>query len=591
MPLRPMLKQMTPEPKQTARAQQVQQAQPDLLRNAIRQTRPGFVTAIVFSFFINLLAFVGPLYMLQMYDRVLSSRNETTLVVLTLIATYLLIVYAGLERIRSAILVRLGLLFDSLCRADLFRAVLKGVIRQPTGGHSQALRDLDTVREFLTGAGLISFCDAPWVPIFIAGTFVLHSWFGWISLAGAILIFGLAIANELLTREQLKAASANAVVAGSYALATLRNAEVLHAMAMAKGLENRWLSKQDQVLKLQAAASDRAGVLLAATKFFRAFLQIAILGTGAYLAIIQETSAGAMIAASIIMGRALAPVELVVGHWKHFLGARSAYERITALLKIAPADRQKMKLPTPRGAVSVENAAIIPPGGKELVLRGISFALNAGEVLGIIGPSAAGKSSLARALVGVWPLFSGHVRIDGADHTHWDNEQLGAQIGYLPQDVELFAGTIAENISRFGEQDENAIVTAGKMAAVHEMIQNLPQGYNTQIGEGGQSLSGGQRQRIGLARALYGRPALIVLDEPNASLDHEGEAALVSAIQHLRKDSRTVVVISHKTNLLSLVDKIVLLSQGQMQAFGNRDEILSKLYPRPVKVAPISSSR
>jgi PrtD family type I secretion system ABC transporter len=588
--MRPTMKQMTPEPRQTARARRVQQ-EPDLLRNAIRQTRPGFVTAIVFSFFINLLAFVGPVYMLQMYDRVLGSRNETTLVVLTLIAAYLLIVYAGLERIRSAILVRLGLLFDSLSRADLFRAVLKGVIRQPAGGHSQALRDLDTVREFLTGAGLISFCDAPWVPIFIAGTFVLHSWFGWISLAGAILIFGLAIANELLTREQLKAASVNAVVAGSYALATLRNAEVLHAMAMAKGLENRWLSKQDQVLKLQAAASDRAGFLLAATKFFRAFLQIAILGTGAYLAIIQETSAGAMIAASIIMGRALAPVELVVGHWKHFLGARSAYERITALLKIAPADGQKMKLPTPRGAVSVESAAVIPPGGKELVLRGISFALNAGEMLAIIGPSAAGKSSLARALVGVWPVVSGHVRIDGADHAHWDNEQLGAHIGYLPQDVELFAGTIAENLSRFGDQDENAIVSAGKMAGVHDMIQNLPQGYNTQIGEGGQALSGGQRQRIGLARALYGSPALIVLDEPNASLDHEGEAALVSAIQQLRKDGRTVVVVSHKTNLLSLVDKIVLLSQGQMQSFGNRDEILSKLYPRPVKVAPISSSR
>ena len=347
---------------------------PNLLKTAFRSTRTGFVVAIVFSFFINLLAFVGSLYMLQIYDRVITSRNETTLILLTLIAGFLLLIYALLEKVRSAILVRLGLLFDSKARSKLFDAVLTGTIRQPGGGHGQALRDLDSIREFLTGSGLISFCDAPWVPIFIAANFMLHPWFGWVSVGGAVLIFGFAVANEFLTRDGLKKASGAAIAAGNYASATMRNAEVLHAMGMMGGLRERWLSKQDQVLQLQATASDRAGHLVAATKFIRAFLQIAILGTGAYLAITQQSTAGAMIAASIIMGRALSPVEMAVANWKSFLGARSAYERITTLLKIVPAEAHKMRLPTPKGALSVEAAVVIPPGSKEPSLRGVSYS-------------------------------------------------------------------------------------------------------------------------------------------------------------------------------------------------------------------------
>ena len=559
-----------------------------LLHEAIKGTRAGFVSAIIFSLFINLLAFVGPLYMLQIYDRVITSRNVTTLIVLTLIAAFLLIAYALLEKVRSAVLVRLGLLFAARARAPLFNAVLRGTLLQPSGGHSQALRDLDTLREFLTGTGLISFCDAPWAPIFVVGCFILHPWYGFVATAGAVLIFALAVANEFMTRGQLKTASVNSVMAASYASATFRNAEVLYAMGMLNGLRQRWLTRQDQGLKLQAVASDRAGYLIAASKFVRAFLQIAILGVGAYLSIEQELTPGAMIAASIIMGRALAPVEMAVANWKLFIAARTAFERIRGLLIMLPEETPKMALPPPEGHISVENIIAAPPGSKEAVLRGVSFALQPGEILGVVGPSAAGKSSLARVLVGVWAPAVGKVRIDGSDLSHWNIDQLGRHIGYLPQDVELFSGTIAENISRFGEQDAENIIAAAKMAGVHEMIQLMPAGYNTQIGDGGQALSGGQRQRIGLARALYGNPAFIVLDEPNASLDSDGEAALLTAIQVLRQQRCTLLLITHKTNILAIVDKIMILSGGQVQGYGSRDQVLSKLLgPR---VAPVPTA-
>jgi ATP-binding cassette subfamily C protein len=564
----------------------------NVLSEAFRATRTGFFTAIIFSFFINILAFVGPLYMLQIYDRVITSRNLVTLAALTVIAAFLILVYAALEKIRSAVLVRLGILFSTLARTRLFDAVLKGSLLQPNGGHTQALRDLDTLREFLTGTGLISFCDAPWVPIFVVGCFLLHPWYGYIATGGAVLIFCSAVANELLTRKGLKAASLNSIVASSYASATFRNAEVLHAMGMLPGLRERWLKRQDEGLQLQAAASDRAGHLIAASKFIRAFLQVAILGTGAYLSVEQESTPGAMIAASIIMGRALAPVELAVANWKGFIAARSAYERILSLFRIAPPEFEKMPLPAPQGNLAAEQVVAVPPGAKEPVLRSVSFALKPGEVLGVLGPSAAGKSSLARVLVGVWPPFAGKIRIDGAELSHWAPERLGQHIGYLPQDVELFSGTIAENIARFGVQDEDKIIAAARMTGVHEMVQGMPAGYNTQIGEGGFALSGGQRQRIGLARALYGKPAYVILDEPNASLDADGEAALLSAIQQLRQSGSTVVLITHKTNILGTVDKILVMAHGQVAGFGSRDEVLAKLLgPRltPVPATAVSA--
>jgi len=555
----------------------------NLLRRGIRVVRPAFVTAIVFSFFINLLVFVSPLYMLQIYDRVITSRNVYTLLMLTVVAAFLLIVYAALEKLRSAVLVRAGLLFDTEIRAELFEKVLRGSLKQPGIAHHTVLRELDTVREFLTGSGLISFCDVPWVPIFVAGCFILHPWYGWVASAGAILIFIFAYANELLTRDHLKAAGRSANQAGGFAAATFRNVEVLHAMGMWRPMRDRWLEQRNGTLEMQAIASDRAGFLLSAAKFLRVFLQVAILGTGAYLSIIQESTPGAMIAASIIMGRALAPVESVVAQWKLFLAARAAYERITQLLNIVPDQSERMKLPTPQGHLTVQNIVVAPPGVQRPVLNGVSFDLPAGSALGLIGPSAAGKSSLARAIVGVWPVLVGSIRIDGADLTHWDSDQLGTHVGYLPQDVELFSATVAENIARFQTVDNELVIEAAQMAGVHDMIQLMPNGYNSQIGEGGQSLSGGQRQRIGLARALYRMPSLVILDEPNASLDSEGEAALLGALQRLKAEKRTVILITHKTNILSMMDKILVLAQGQMQAFGDRDEIFSKLLaPRAV---------
>ena len=558
----------------------------NLLTRGFRATRPAFFTAILFSFFINILAFVGPLYMLQVYDRVLASRNYMTLLFLTLIAGFLLLIYAALEKIRSAVLVRAGLLFDSKTRSELFESVLYGSLKQPGLAHHTVLRELDIVREFMTGSGLISFCDAPWVPIFVAACFIMHPWYGWIALSGATLIFAFAVANELLTREHLKSASRSSNVASAFAASTFRNVEVLHAMGMWRPLRDRWLRRQNETLAKQAVASDRAGILLTATKFLRAFLQVAILGTGAYLSIIRESTPGAMIAASILMGRALAPVEIIVSQWKSFLAARSAYDHIIDLLSIIPPLKKRMRLPTPEGNLSVQNVVIAPPGAQRPVVAGVSFALPAGSALGIIGPSAAGKSSLARGLVGVWPLYAGDIRIDGAALSHWDNEQLGQHIGYLPQDVELFSGSVAENIARFQKVDDKAVIAAAQMAGVHTMIQSMPLGYNTEIGDGGQSLSGGQRQRIGLARALYGMPAIVILDEPNASLDADGEAALLSTLQSLRAENRTVILITHKTNILSMMDKILVLNQGAMQAFGDRDEIFSKLLAPRVVASP-----
>ena len=550
---------------------------PNLLWDGFKAARPAFVSAIVFSFFINLLAFVGPLYMLQIYDRVITSRNETTLVFITLIAGFLLVVFAILEKVRSAVLVRAGVLFDSKTRARLFETVLHGTIKHPSVAESSVLRQIDAIREFLTGAGLISFCDVPWTPIFIVGCFILHPWFGYVATAGALLIFGFAVANEMLTSKQLKAAAISSNAAGNYASATFRNVEVLLAMGMWRPLRERWMARQHEVLALQAQASDRAGILVSATKFIRAFLQIAILGTGAYLSIIQESTPGAMIAASIIMGRALAPVELVVAHWKSFLGARSAYDRISDLVRVVPRQADRMKLPDPVGQISVENLAVAPPGGRRPTVHGVTFRLSPGTALGVVGPSAAGKSTLARALVGVWPVLMGAIRIDGGELSNWDNEQLGQHIGYLPQDIELFSGTIAENICRFQTVDSNKVVAAAKMAGVHDMVQGLPEGYNTQIGDGGQSLSGGQRQRIGLARALYGMPALVVLDEPNASLDAEGEAALLQAIEQLKKNKCTVVLVTHKTKILSVMDKLLVMANGQVRGFGDKDEVFAKL--------------
>lgn len=547
------------------------------LKAGIRATYPVFLTAIIFSFFINLLIFVSPLYMLQIYDRVLTSRNETTLVGITLIAGLLLIVYALLEMLRSRILVRAGMLFDEKIALPIFSSVHKGNLRNPQGGHVVALRDVDSIREFLTGSGLLALCDVPWMPIFLAACFILHPWFGWMAIVGGLTIFVLTVLNEIITRRELAAAGQAANVAGQYAQATFRNGEVLQAMGMLGALRNIWSFRHKEVLALQALASDRAGIVVALTKFVRMFLQTAILGVGAYLAIHREISPGSMIAASIIIGRALAPLELLVANWKGFTAMRLSYGRLTRLLELVGQEPERMALPRPKGLIEAQNLAVVAPGGQTPIVQGVSFRLMPGTAVGIVGPSAAGKSSLARALTGVWPIVAGSLKIDGSDLSHWDPQLLGRSVGYLPQDVELFEGTIAQNIARFEEFDEAELIETAKRAGCHELIQSLPQGYNTQIGERGQALSGGQRQRIALARAMYGKPSFIVLDEPNASLDAAGEEALLRAVQEMKAAGSTVVLVTHKLNILTVVDAIIVMNAGTVQALGSRDEILAQI--------------
>jgi PrtD family type I secretion system ABC transporter len=556
---------------------------PTQLNRAFLKTRPAIVVAVIFSLFINLLALVSPLYMLQVYDRVLSSRNVLTLVFITLIAVFLLLIYAALEALRTQVLVRAGIKFDSEVRGQIFRSALAATIQRRPGG-SQAFRDVDVVREFLTGAGLISFCDIPWTPVFVVIAFVLHPFFGILAIVSCVIILGLAIANDYATRAPLQQATVASIAAQNDASATMRNSEVMQAMGMWGGLQRRWELKRNDVIGWQALASDRGGTLMSGIKAFRQIVQTLILGGGAYLAIKGSLSPGAMIAASVIVGRALAPIELGVGQWKGFVAARGAWDRLQAVFRGDTEDDARMLLPAPTGQISAEQVAVVPPGGKKPTVLGATFNLPAGTALAVIGPSAAGKSSLVRALVGVWPTVSGAIRLDGFDLKQWDPEQLGSYVGYLPQDVELFSGTVAENIARFGPLQSEDLIEASRLAGVHELIQSMPDGYDTQIGDAGQTLSGGQRQRIALARTIYRRPPLIVLDEPNANLDADGEQALANALLEL-KGHCTIVFVTHKLNLLSVADHVMVMQNGQISHFGDRDTILRQLMPPPVGAA------
>ena len=563
----------------------------EVMAAGVRATLPVFATVVAFSFFINMLLLVSPLYMLQIYDRVITSRNVTTLLSLTVLAAILIGVYAALETLRSRLLVRAGLLIDQKIAEPVFNAVHRGNLRQPGANHAQALRDVDTVREFLTGAGLIALCDAPWFPLFVFAAFLLNPWFGLIALGASAITLSLTLLNEIATKKSLNAASQAATTANQTAQSLSRNTEVLQAMGMLRAVKTSWAQHHRSTLTLQALASDRAGVIVAGTKFSRIFMQTAILGVGAYLVIQRELSAGQMIAASILIGRAMQPIEVVVGNWKGFVAARSAFGRIRGLLSLAGVEPERMSLPRPEGALQIADLITAAPGhGNPPILKGVSFNLEPGEMIGVVGPSAAGKSSLARVLVGVWPALRGAVRLDGSDLSHWNSEELGRYVGYLPQDVELFAGTVAQNIARFQEIDTESVILAAQLAGCHDIIQRLAQGYNTQIGEGGQALSGGQRQRIGLARALYGNPSLIVLDEPNANLDTAGEEALLAAMQKLKATRTTVAIITHKINVLAGVDKILLMADGTVQAFGAREAILPRLIgPRAVPSASAPS--
>lgn len=546
------------------------------LASALGSVRGGFIAVACFSFVINLLMLVSPLYMLQVYDRVLTSRSLDTLLYLTLLAVTLTAFNAFLELVRSRILVRIGGRLDEELGETVFRKLFEWR-KDGQSANTLALSDLATVRNFLSGSGPNAFFDAPWTPVFIALIFLFHPLLGIIATCGAALLFALALISEFATRGAYARASGKSRAAMQFADAAIRNIEVIRGMGMLAQLTGRWAEKNREGLACQGLANDRVGLLTAVSKFIRPGLQIAMLGAGAYLVIGEAASPGIMIASSIIMGRALQPVEAAVSQWRTFVSARAAYGRLKALFAVMGTMPPQISLPRPEGHLKVEGLTLVPPGAQKPVLHEVGFELAAGEILAVIGASAAGKSTLARALVGVWPQKEGYIRIDGSDISQWIGEELGQYIGYLPQDVELFDGTVAENIARFAALDSEKAIAAAKLAGAHGMILHLEKGYDTPVGPQGSALSGGQRQRIGLARALYGDPAFIVLDEPNASLDSTGEKALMATLEHLRGLRRTAVVISHRSNVLSAVDRILILNAGRVEAFDRRERIVPKI--------------
>jgi PrtD family type I secretion system ABC transporter len=556
----------------------------DDLKQALTGCLPYFGAAALFSCGINLLYLSSPLYMLQIYDRVMSSGSQNTLVMLTVALLLALATMAALDAIRARVLVRCGIAFDARLAVRLMHALIDRAVYTGSARHAQLLRDLDQFRQFLTGAPLHALFDLPWMPIYVAILCLLHPLLGVVALVGAVVLLMLAGLNELLTGRPLRRANEAAVRTYGFTDAALRNAEVIQAMGMQGGLLGRWDDDRREMLGTQAIASDRNAMLTALIKFFRLFLQSFILGVGAWLAIDHAVTPGVIFAGSLLMGRSLAPIEQLVGAWKQFVGARQAYRRVRALLDAEPARGFGMQLPRPQGKLAVERLVFAPPGAERPLIKGISFDLPAGQGLGLIGPSGAGKSTLARLLVGAWKPQVGHVRLDGADVWSWNRADFGRHVGYLPQDIELFAGTVRDNIARFQDAEPAAIVEAAHKAGIHEMILRLPNGYETEIGEGGAALSGGQRQRIALARALFGSPRLLVLDEPNANLDAEGELALAQTLADLKAAGTTIVVIAHRPAVLNTVDKIVVMRDGQVEAFGPRAEIVARLTaPSPVR--------
>ncbi len=536
-----------------------------------------FIYAGVFSAAVNILMLAPIIYMLQVYDRVIGSGSMSTLAMLTILLVCLLAASGGFEWVRSRILISASNRIEKDLSKRVFEATFKRALLMGGKDNAQANADLSALRQFLTGNGLFAFFDAPWFPIYVWIMFMFHPWFGVAAIFAGIVMVILAFVNQMVTSKKLQDANSQAYWVGNQISRSLQNADVIAAMGMTSDIRRAQELRSDKVLELQTRASQQAAVLTSISKTFRMIMQSMLLGLGALLALQQEISPGMMIAGSLLLGRALAPIDLLVGTWKGFTVARSQYQRLGELLEQIPADEETMDLPTPTGSLSVQQATVIPPGAKVPAVKNVSLELSAGESLAIVGPSASGKSSLARALLGIWPAVGGKVRLDSADVSAWDRSKLGPHIGYLPQDIELFDGTISENICRFGDIDSEKIVTAAKLAGVHELILHLPEGYDTRIGASGGVLSGGQRQRIGLARAVYGDPCLLVLDEPNSNLDEQGERQLAVTVQRVKSSGCTVVVITHRTLLLGIVDKILVLQAGNVAICGGREEVMTKL--------------
>jgi len=547
------------------------------LAAALRGCRPALAATFVLSLFINASMLVSPLYSMQVYDRVLSSRNLGTLVLLTIIVVTFLALYGLLEYARSGVLVRTALYFETALRRPLFDTMLKAELSPRNRPGQQIIRDAELLRESIAGGTATIVCDLPWMPVYVVLCFVLHPVLGCIALTGAATLIGIALLTNWITNENLKETAKLTSEAHGIAASALRNGEVVRGLGMGDIVLDRWCGVQSAAQAAAAAAHEKGASMQAITKFVRVAIQTALLCAGALLAIEGMISPGAMLAASVVMGRALAPVEQLISQWKRLLTCRDAYRRLSQMFEAHPQTAAPLDLPAPTGCIDVENAVVWPPLGQRPVVKYVSFSLKPGECVAVLGASGSGKSSLARALAGVWPLADGTIRIDGASYGQWDANRLGKHIGYLPQDVDLFAGTVAENIARLDTGNQQGVIAAAQAAGVHQAILRLPKGYETRIGEGGMALSGGMRQRIGLARALYGNPRLIVLDEPNSNLDEEGERALAAAIEQLKADKRTVVVITHRPAALASADRVMIMSLGQLVAMGPRDEVLNRM--------------
>lgn len=539
--------------------------------------RREFIIVGVFSMVANVLMLSPTLYMLQVYDRVLMSRSELTLLAMSLITLFFFGVMAFSEWMRSRVLVRSGVRLDEALGTRVFNASFESYLSQSSAGPARAFGDLIQIRQFLTGNGIFAFFDAPWAPIYIAVLFFLHPMLGWLAIFFAMVQMALAWFGHRHTVAPAEAAGKAAAESGAYLQSKLRNSEVLESMGMVHNLRPHWQERHEDTLALQSASQSLTHRITAWSKFIRYSQQSLALGAGALLVIDGQLSPGGMIAANVLMTRALAPIDMMVGTWRSFIGARSAFERLEALLRDYPARDPALSRVAPKGALTLHNVVASAPGRKTPILKGVSTAVEAGTVTVVLGPSGSGKSTLARTMVGIWPDVSGEVLLDDLPIDGWDRTELGPYLGYLPQDIELFEGTIAENIARFGEVESEKVITAARSAGLHEMILRFPKGYDTPIGEAGGLLSGGQRQRIGLARAVYGDPVLVVLDEPNANLDDVGEQALVRTVQGLKAAGRTVFLITHRPGILAVADRILILRDGLVQADGPRDDVLAAL--------------
>jgi ATP-binding cassette subfamily C exporter for protease/lipase len=530
-----------------------------------------------FTALINVLMLVPSIYMLQVYDRVLSSQNETTLVMLSLMVVGFFVFIGMLEVIRSFIVIRIGSQLERRFNLRVYQAAFERNLFKGEGNAGQSLGDLTHIRQFVTGPALFAFFDAPWFPVYLFVIYLFNVWLGVLATAGALLLIALACLNEYMTKKPLSEAAGYSQQSSQLATSHLHNAETIQAMGMLGALRKRWFGVHSRFLGLQNQASDTGAVISSVSKTLRLCLQSLVLGLGALLVIKGDMTAGMMIAGSILMGRVLSPIDQLIAVWKQWSGAKLAYRRLDALLQAYPPGNDAMALPPPKGQITFEQVSAGPPGQRTATLHMVNFNLGAGEVMGVLGASGSGKSTLARVLVGVWPALGGTVRLDGADIHRWNRDDLGPYIGYLPQDIELFSGSIAENISRFSDPDPQKIVAAAQQAGVHELILRMPQGYDTQLGEDGSGLSGGQKQRVALARALYGNPSVVVLDEPNSNLDTVGEAALASAIVQLKAQGTTVILVTHRSSVLAQADKLLVLNDGRLQAFGPSQDVLKAL--------------